>query len=240
MPAGPSRSPRKSKSPWKDRTKATVRIVSSTPLQGTRSKRTSLQAAEADDALARQTERRIARRLEQLGLTMAREAPPSLGALLRQAGGPPVADVNPGFGDDDFGGDDFGGFDGEVMDYDNDSDWESEPGDELEGYEIGDKQSTEQPSDYASRTQKEVDSWTSFIAIVTGDIAMQEFSPFCTCSKSTRSIPTVSLSSGVLNRSLSLTVKDIPTWNFKYARRVALFVRVCSILSIKDIIHHLQ
>ena len=194
MPAGPSRSPRKSKSHSNNRTKATIRIVSSTPLQGTRSKRTSLRAAEADDTLARQTECRIARRLEQLGLTMVGETPPSLGALLRQAGGTPVGDINPGFSANDFGG-----FDSEAMNYGNDSDWESELSVELDGNEIEDQQSTEKPLDYANRTQKEVDSWTSFITIVTGDTAMQECSPFCTCSKSTRSIPTVSLSTGVLN-----------------------------------------
>jgi hypothetical protein len=206
--------------------------VSATPLQGTRSKRTSLRAAKADDALARDKECQISRKLEQLGLITEGETPTSLGALLRQAGTPSVGDINSGFGDDDFGG-----FDGEVMDYDSDSEWEVESGDEIEDKL---KQSTEKLPDYAIRTQKEVDNWTGFIAIVTGDTAMQECSPFCTCSKSTRSIPTVSLSAGVLNRSLSLTVKDISTWNFKYARRVALFVRVCSISSVKDIIRRLR
>ena len=153
--------------------------------------RTSVRAAKADDALARDKERQVSNKLEQLGLTKEGEMPISLGALLRQAGTPLVGNINSGFG-----GDDFGGFDGDVMDYESDSEWEVESGDELED-EL--KQSAEKPSDYAIRTQKEVDNWTNFIAIVTGDTTIQECSPFCTCSKSIRSIPTVSLSAGVLN-----------------------------------------
>lgn len=178
--------------------------MSATPLQGTRSNRTSLRAAKADDALAREREHLISRRLERLGLPTEGEIPSSLGALLKQRGSPSGYNFNGGFGDDDFGG-----FHGTTMDmdYGNDDEWCSE--EELEDDIEDELQSTRRPSDHAIRTETEVKNWTKFIDIVTGDTVMQGCSPFCTCTKSTRSIPTVSLSAGVLNHSLPLTVKDM-------------------------------
>jgi hypothetical protein len=230
MPAVPSRSPRKSGSPVKRRPQWN-RIVSATPLQGTRSKRTSLRAAKADDALAREREHLISHRLEQLGLPTEGEIPASLGALLKQRGSLPGYNFNEGFGDDNFGG--FDGYTTMEMDYSNDDEWCSE--EELED----ELQSTERPLDHAIRIETEVNNWTKFIDIITGDTVMQGCSPFCTCNKSTRSIPTISLSAGILNYRLLLTVKDMSTWNFKYARRIALFIKVCSVSSVKVITHHL-
>ena len=222
MPAGPSRSPRKSGSPAKERTRSN-RVISWTPIPGTHSKRTSRRAAQADDALAREKERQITRRLEQIGLVMGEETPVSLGALLRQRGAPLNDHILTDFGDDEFGG-----FDGDThMDYDNDNEWESE--EELEDDVEKGSQSTEKPSNHAIRTETETNNWTNFIDIATGDTAMQNCSPYCTCTKLTRTLPTVSLTAGVLNYNSSLTVKDISTWNFKYARRLVLFVKICSI-----------
>lgn len=181
--------------------------MSVTPLQGTRSKRTSLRAANAEDALARERDHLIDLRLEKIGLPTEGEIPASLGALLKQRGSPPGYNFNVGFGDDDFGG-----FDGHTtmdMDNSNDEEWCSE--EELEDDIEDEVQSTGKPSDHKIRSEAEVNNWTKFIDIVTGDTVMQGCSPFCTCTKSTRSIPTVSLSAGVLNRSLSLTVKDMST-----------------------------
>ena len=201
MPAGPSRSPRKSGSPAKERTRWN-RIVSATPLQGTRSNRTSLRAAKAEDALAREREYLISRRLERLGLPTEGEIPVSLGALLKQRGSP---SVNGGFGNNDFGG--FDGYPAMDMDYGNDDEWCSE--EELEDDIEDELQSTRRPLDHAIRTETEVNNWTKFIDIVTGDTVIQGCSPFYTCTKSTRSIPTISLSAGILNCSLPLIVKDM-------------------------------
>jgi hypothetical protein len=206
--------------------------VSVTPIQGTRSWRTSLRAGKAKDARAKKREELIDRRLEQIGLRPGGEIPASLGALLKQRGSPPAYNFNGGFDDDNFGG-----FDGHTPMDDNEDEWCSE--EELEDDIEDEPKSTGGPSDHAIRSKKEVNNWTKLIDIVTGDTVMQGCSPFCTCRKSTRSIPTVSLSAGVLNRSLPLTVKDMSTWNFKYARRVALFVRVCSISSVKVITRRL-
>ena len=180
--------------------------MSVTPFQGTRSKRTSLRAAKAEDALAREREHLISRRLEQLGVPTEGEIPASLGALLKQRSSPPGYNFNGGFDDN------FGGFDGHTpmgMDYSSDEEWCSE--EELEDDIEDELQSTGKPSVHAIRSETEVNNWTKFIDIVTGDTVMQGCSPFCTCSKSTRSIPTVSLSAGVLNHSLPLTVKDMST-----------------------------
>jgi hypothetical protein len=198
MPAIPSRSPRKSGSPAKQRTRWS-RIVSVTPLQGTRSKRTSLRAANAEDALARERDHLIDLRLQRLGLPIEGEIPASLGALLKQRGSPPGYNFNGGFGDDDFGG-----FDGHTpmdMDNSNDEDWfsEEELEDDIEDEVEDEVQSTGKPSNHKIRSEAEVNNWTKFIDIVTGDTVMQEGSSFCTCNKSTRSIPIVSLSTGVLN-----------------------------------------
>jgi hypothetical protein len=182
--------------------------VSVTPIQGTRSWRTSLRAGKAKDARAKKREELIDRRLEQIGLRPGGEIPASLGALLKQRGSPPGYNFNGGFADDD----NFGGFDGHTpmgMDYSSDEEWCSE--EELEDDIEDELQSTGKPSDHAIRSETEVNNWTKFIDIVTGDTVMQGCSPFCTCSKSTRSIPTVSLSAGVLNHSLPLTVKDMST-----------------------------
>jgi hypothetical protein len=186
---------RLSKSPRKGRTKAN-RYISSNPLPGSSSRRTTIRAATAYDTLASQKESFVARVLEELGFKKGK-TPASLGELLRQSRNLSIRDVNDGFGDDGFGG-----FDGVEIDHDHESDWESvfmDSDDELEDDKIQDdlKRLTKKPSDYANRNQKEVDSWIRLIAIVTGDTAMQESSPFCACSKSTRSIPTLSLSTGV-------------------------------------------
>jgi hypothetical protein len=186
---------RLSKSPRKGRTKAN-RYISSNPLPGSSSRRTTIKAATAYDTLASQKESFVSHVLEGLGFEKGK-TPASLGELLRQSRNLPVRDVSDGFGDDGFGG-----FDDAEMDHDHESEWESDfmdSDDELEGDEVQDdlKRLTKKPSDYANRNQREVDSWIRLIAIVTGDTAMQESSPFCACSKSTRSIPTLSLSTGV-------------------------------------------
>lgn len=194
MPAGPSRSPRKSGSLATQRTQSR-RFFSATPIRGTRSRRISKRAAEVDDALARENARLAVQQLESYGLRKGEKTPASLGALLRQR------DCAP---NDPFGGvfddDDFGGFDTSMgMDYGNGDEWYSE--EELEDDTEDELPSTETRTEDAIRTEKEVNNWTKFIGIVTGDTVTQEGSSFCTCNKSTRSIPIVSLSTGVLNWS---------------------------------------
>ena len=229
MPAGPSRSPRKSGSLATKRTQSR-RIVSATPIVGTRSRRISKRAAEADDARAREHERLIMQRLGRLGLPTEGETPASLGALLRQRDCDPFGGV--------FDDDHFGGFADTSMGMDDDYNggWYSE--EELED-ETEDELPSTQKTDHAIKTETEVNNWTKFIDIVTGDTVTQESSSFCTCNKSTRSIPIVSLSTGVLNCNWLLTMKDMSTWTFKSAGRIALFVRVCSISSVKVIFRRL-
>ena len=127
------------------------------------------------------------------------------------------------------------------MDLDLEDRWESDStasDEELEGDEV-ENGLKDKSSDHAKRYEKEVDNWTTLIAIVTGDSVIQGTSPFCTCNKSTRSIPTISLSAGILCYSISLMIQDISRQILKYASTAALFVMVCSVSSVRDIILHL-
>ena len=182
--------------------------------------------------------------LKELGLKKGK-MPVSLEELLRQSRNLSIHDINDDFDYDDFGDDGFDDFDDEKMDHDHESEWEfvfMNSDDELKNDEVQDnlKRSTKKFSDHANRNQKKMNNWIQLIAIVTEDTAMQESSPFCAYNKSTRSISTIFLSAGVLSYIMSLMMKDMSTWIFKYARRVALFVMICSISSVKSIIPRLQ
>src|SRR5271163_3610376 len=127
MPAGPSRSPRKSGSLPTQRTQSR-RFFSATPIRGTRSRRISKRAAEVDDALAREHARLTVQRLESYGFRKGEKTPTSLGALLRQRDSSAPTDPFGGvFGDEDFGGFDTSmGMDCSNGDYGNGDEWCSE------------------------------------------------------------------------------------------------------------------
>jgi hypothetical protein len=202
MPAGPSRSPRKLGS----LATQSRRFFSATPIRGTRSRRISKRAAEVGDAVAREHARLVMQKLESYGLRKGEKTPASLGALLRQRDCAPNDPFGGVFDDDDG----FGGFDTSMgMDYGNDDEWCSE--EELEDDIEDQLPSTQIRTDHTIKTEIEINNWTKFIDIVTGDTMTQEGPSFCTCNKSTRSIPIVSLSTGVLNCSWQLTMKDMST-----------------------------
>ena len=131
------------------------------------------------------------------------------------------------------------------MNYDYENEWEfifMNSNDELKNDKIQNdlKWSTKKSSDYENKNQKEMNNWIRLIIIITEDIIIKESSSFYIYNKSIWNISILFLNIDILNYIMSLMMKDMSIWIFKYMRRIILFIIIYSILSVKDIISHFQ
>jgi hypothetical protein len=126
---------------------------------------------------------------------------------------------------DDGLGDGLGGFgECDMPDYNHEceleldsTDSEEEPEDD-EAQDDQDQYSTE-PSYNLKRNRKEVDSWTRLIAAVTANVQTPTSSPSCSCRKSRKTLPTVSLFAGISQYTMPLTAIGFVEMDFEICEK---------------------